>query len=49
MLVSGDQLGMVGLITFTGTFAVVWVGLHYLTSKTGQGRTGEGFTADDPA
>ena len=49
MVVSGDQLGIVGLMTFTGTFVVVWVGLRFLTSKMEQGRTGEGFPADDPA
>lgn len=47
MLVSGDSLGMVGLLTFAGTFAVVWVGLDYMTSKTGQGQPGKDFSPGD--
>lgn len=47
MLVSGDSLGMVGLLTLAGTFAVVWVGLDYMTSKTGQGQPGKDFSPGD--
>lgn len=47
MLVSGDSLGMVGLLTFAGTFAVVWVGLDYMTSKTGQGQPGKDLSHGD--
>jgi len=47
MLVSGDSLGMVGLLIFAGTFAVVWVGLDYMTSKTGQGQPGKDFSPGD--
>lgn len=47
MLVSGDSLGTVGLLTFAGTFAVVWVGLDYMTSKIGQEQPGEDFSPGD--
>ena len=49
MLVSGDQFGIVGLVTFIGTFAVVWLGLDYLTDKSRQSRTGRGLASDDAA
>lgn len=45
MLVSGDSLGIVGFLTFAGTFAIVWVGLDFITVKTEQ--PGEGLSPDD--
>jgi hypothetical protein len=49
MLVSGDRLGVVGVVTFVGTFAVVWLGLDYLTDKFRQRRAGEDLASDDAA
>lgn len=33
LLVSGDQLGPVGIVAFAGPFVVVWSGLNSLSSK----------------
>ena len=49
MLVSGDRLGVVGVVTFVGTFAVVWLGLDYLTDKFRQRRAGGDLASDDAA
>ena len=49
MLVSGDWLGVADVVTFVGTFAVVWLGLHYLTDKFGQSRAGRDLASDDAA
>jgi uncharacterized membrane protein HdeD (DUF308 family) len=49
MLLSGDRLGVVGVVTFVGTFAVVWLGLDYLTDKFRQRRAGEDLASDDAA
>ena len=49
MLVSGGRLGVAGVVTFVGTFAVVWLGLDYLTGKFRQGRTRRDLASDDAA
>ena len=49
MLLSGDRLGVVGVVTFVGTFAAVWLGLDYLTDKFRQRRAGEDLASDDAA
>lgn len=45
MLVSGDSFGIVGLSAFAVTFAIVWIGLDFITSTTGQ--HAEGLSPDD--
>jgi uncharacterized membrane protein HdeD (DUF308 family) len=49
VLVSGDRLGVVGVVTLVGTFAVVWLGLDYLTDKFRQRRAGGDLASDDAA
>jgi uncharacterized membrane protein HdeD (DUF308 family) len=49
VLVTGNRLGVVGVVTFVGTFAVVWLGLDYLTDKFRQRRAGEDLASDDAA
>jgi hypothetical protein len=45
MLVSVDSFGIVGLPSFAGTFVIVWIGLDFITSTTGQ--HAEGLSPDD--
>ena len=49
VLVTGDRLGVVGVVAFVGTFAVVWLGLDYLTDKFRQRRAGGDLASDDAA
>ena len=49
VLVKGNRLGVVGVVTFVGTSAVVWLGLDYLTDKFRQRRAGGDLATDDAA